>query len=364
MGDPNDALPSFKKKESAQAANQCLTILSIEVSSRGCRCAVLVLQYHTCIPSHYMPPPTSPPRRQIICETRGSLLPDPNHDRVVAVCYAVHDDMHYYASDKAGVEGENIVAERGVITLANRRGAWLGPVAPAAPAPGVAGAAGLSHGRGGDAAPAPYVSEFSRAFAGAGQGAARRGMPTPHAATGAAAAGAGSRADTGAGSGAGAGSAATAGPSVGELQVDGGQRTARQTLFGPRQENFIGLGRGVRVERAVTEAGLFQLVSQVMRRLDPDVVVGYEVQNSSLGYLLARGQVLGVRLGGVRAAFHRLTRVASLRLQISCAQDWSRVPQGRVDHRCVTRERGRVWYATTVPVASLTAVRCCRQARR
>ena len=245
---------------------------------------------------------TSPCARhaQIICETRGSLLPDPAHDRVVAVCYAVHDDMHYYASDKAGVEGESIVAERGVITLANRRGAWLGPVAPeAASAATASGIGPIVNGRAGPG-PAPYVSEFSKAFAGAGQGAARRSNATADGAiaavrrTGASGSAPGSGFGGGAGSGSGSGTSAAV-HALDQQRVEVGQRTARQTLFGPRQENFIGLGRGVRVERAVTEAGLFQLVAQVVRRLDPDVIVGYEVQNSSLGYLLARGQVLGVR---------------------------------------------------------------------
>ena len=244
---------------------------------------------------------TSPCGRpaQIICETRGSLLPDPAHDRVVAVCYAVHDDMHYYASDKAGVEGESIVAERGVITLANRRGAWLGPVAPeAASAVTASGSGPIVNGRAGPG-PAPYVSEFSKAFAGAGQGAARRSNATAGATaatgrTGTSGSVAGSGSGGGSGSGSGSGTSAP-GRAVDQQRVEVGQRTARQTLFGPRQENFIGLGRGVRVERAVTEAGLFQLVAQVVRRLDPDVIVGYEVQNSSLGYLLARGHVLGVR---------------------------------------------------------------------
>ena len=65
------------------------------------------------------------------------MLPDPAKDRVVAVCYAVHDDLHYYASDKAGVKGESILAARGVITLSTRglRGSGAGSSATSASTP-------------------------------------------------------------------------------------------------------------------------------------------------------------------------------------------------------------------------------------
>ncbi|XP_061603090.1 DNA polymerase zeta catalytic subunit [Cololabis saira] len=53
---------------------------------------------------------------------------------------------------------------------------------------------------------------------------------------------------------------------------------------------------GLRVTYAAEEKVLFEELVAVVRRLDPDILVGYEVQMRSWGYLLQRGAVLGVDL--------------------------------------------------------------------
>ncbi|KAL4649072.1 DNA polymerase zeta catalytic subunit isoform X1 [Arapaima gigas] len=53
---------------------------------------------------------------------------------------------------------------------------------------------------------------------------------------------------------------------------------------------------GLQVTYAVDEKELFQEVINIMRRFDPDILVGYEVQMHSWGYLLQRASALGVDL--------------------------------------------------------------------
>ena len=44
---------------------------------------------------------------------------------------------------------------------------------------------------------------------------------------------------------------------------------------------------------ALDENELFVFFIFLVQKFDPDVLMGYEVQKSSLGYLLKRGEVLG-----------------------------------------------------------------------
>ncbi|XP_073349522.1 DNA polymerase zeta catalytic subunit isoform X2 [Pagrus major] len=53
---------------------------------------------------------------------------------------------------------------------------------------------------------------------------------------------------------------------------------------------------GLQVTYATDEKVLFQELITIMRRFDPDILVGYEVQMHSWGYLLQRAAVLGVDL--------------------------------------------------------------------
>lgn len=53
---------------------------------------------------------------------------------------------------------------------------------------------------------------------------------------------------------------------------------------------------GLHVTYAADEKGLFQELIFIMRRFDPDILVGYEVQMRSWGYILQRAAVLGVDL--------------------------------------------------------------------
>ena len=53
-----------------------------------------------------------------------------------------------------------------------------------------------------------------------------------------------------------------------------------------------------RAERAVAldEADLFHRLVALVRDVDPDIVVGYDVQSGSLGYLIERGAAIGVNV--------------------------------------------------------------------
>ncbi|KAM3602464.1 uncharacterized protein V6R79_004647 [Siganus canaliculatus] len=53
---------------------------------------------------------------------------------------------------------------------------------------------------------------------------------------------------------------------------------------------------GLQVTYATDEKVLFEELIAIMRRFDPDILVGYEVQMHSWGYLLQRASVLGVNL--------------------------------------------------------------------
>ncbi|XP_069370752.1 DNA polymerase zeta catalytic subunit isoform X2 [Paralichthys olivaceus] len=53
---------------------------------------------------------------------------------------------------------------------------------------------------------------------------------------------------------------------------------------------------GLQVKYATDEKMLFQELISIMRRYDPDILLGYEVQMRSWGYLLHRAKVLGVDL--------------------------------------------------------------------
>lgn len=47
------------------------------------------------------------------------------------------------------------------------------------------------------------------------------------------------------------------------------------------------------IDYADTEEDLFWFLINRIRHFDPDMLVGYEVQNSSWGYLVERGAELG-----------------------------------------------------------------------
>lgn len=47
------------------------------------------------------------------------------------------------------------------------------------------------------------------------------------------------------------------------------------------------------LEFALDERELFSFFSAVIHKHDPDIIIGYEVQKESLGYLLKRGDVMG-----------------------------------------------------------------------
>ncbi|XP_061097381.1 DNA polymerase zeta catalytic subunit isoform X2 [Conger conger] len=53
---------------------------------------------------------------------------------------------------------------------------------------------------------------------------------------------------------------------------------------------------GLQVTYTIDEKHLFQEIGNIMRRFDPDILIGYEVQMRSWGYLLQRASALGVDL--------------------------------------------------------------------
>ena len=66
------------------------------------------------------------------------------------------------------------------------------------------------------------------------------------------------------------------------------------------EERLLAAVGGVhgRTERAVAldEADLFHRLIALVRDVDPDIVVGYDVQNGSLGYLIERGAKLDINI--------------------------------------------------------------------
>lgn len=54
------------------------------------------------------------------------------------------------------------------------------------------------------------------------------------------------------------------------------------------------LNSGADIDYAETEEELFSILIEKVRLYDPDMLVGYEVQNSSWGYLIERGAHLGM----------------------------------------------------------------------
>ena len=57
-----------------------------------------------------------------------------------------------------------------------------------------------------------------------------------------------------------------------------------------------GLSSDVRVEYVASEHALLQHLVGVIRRVDPDFLIGYEVVMSSWGYLIDRAAALDVNL--------------------------------------------------------------------
>ncbi|CEG83153.1 Putative DNA polymerase [Rhizopus microsporus] len=70
------------------------------------------------------------------------------------------------------------------------------------------------------------------------------------------------------------------------------------------------------IDYAETEEELFSILIEKVRLYDPDMLVGYEVQNSSWGYLIERGARLGINV------VDELSRVISHPSNSVCKDDW------------------------------------------
>ena len=61
-------------------------------------------------------------------------------------------------------------------------------------------------------------------------------------------------------------------------------RTLKQSCGLPR--------KNMRVDLVLTETEVFKKIIEIVRWIDPDILVGYEIQKSSLGYLIERALAL------------------------------------------------------------------------
>ena len=95
-------------------------------------------------------------------------------------------------------------------------------------------------------------------------------------------------------SGSAASAAAPGGHAAGNGQPDS---AASQPTPPPRPAAFRdALGQGATVVVAPTERALLLAVAAVVARHDPDILVGWDIQRGSLGYVLERAGVLGLPL--------------------------------------------------------------------
>ncbi|XP_068199262.1 DNA polymerase zeta catalytic subunit [Antennarius striatus] len=83
---------------------------------------------------------------------------------------------------------------------------------------------------------------------------------------------------------------------TGALVVDKDHQSSKQGEGGAAPLLVRSGVSGLQVTYATDEEQLFQELVSIVRRYDPDMLVGYEVQMSSWGYLLQRAAVLGVDL--------------------------------------------------------------------
>lgn len=263
---------------------------------------------------------------EVHVNTQGDLRPDPERDAIAAICYAIHDDNtiadgHHGRLDKGLPVSAKDGIIRGVILVPDAKGSRESqdaPAAAAAPAMRAGLAAGLAASdavRAGSGAGAVGVSGSSAAISGAGASGSAPAHPRPMRtkftsflpedddATQ-------QREVLGVG---GSGAAASQAPARGPRQGD--QHPARYEAPGSRfafrndVQTIDGLRTGVRVCKTETE--LFEAFVELVQRWDPDVVLGYEIQQLSLGYLLDRAK----------------------RLEIPLAQRLSRTPAEGVDRR-------------------------------
>ncbi|XP_026173816.1 DNA polymerase zeta catalytic subunit isoform X2 [Mastacembelus armatus] len=83
---------------------------------------------------------------------------------------------------------------------------------------------------------------------------------------------------------------------TGAIVVDKDHQSCDQGHQGPAPLLVRSGISGLQVTYATDEKMLFQELITIMRRFDPDILVGYEVQMNSWGYLLQRAAALGVDL--------------------------------------------------------------------
>ena len=182
--------------------------------------------------------------------TRGSLLPDPEHDAVLFVCYHIHNDWPHPLT---GEEEERT----GVLAVDISKPGWMGksplktsPVKGKSPqnspAKGKSPAKGNSPLKGKSplkAQPPPSPPAFQQ-------------------------------------------------PVVGDH--------ASSTLPDDNLPclEHCGLAEGLEVTYTDSEQNLFDKLVHLVREVDPDILVGYEIQMSSWGYLNERAAHLGFNLIG------------------------------------------------------------------
>ena len=146
---------------------------------------------------------------ELLCRTRGDLLPDPAHDPVVCVAFVVRDDDVQEAMGSAYVDRRGLLVVDDPAILPGSR----------------------------------FTSEAAAASGGGG---------------------------------------------------DGGPVDGRDVMCWWRRT--LGLGPQVELQVFASEMELLEGVGKLVTAIDPDIVMGWEIQQSSLGYLVERGQALRLNM--------------------------------------------------------------------
>ena len=198
--------------------------------------------------------------------TRASLRPDPEFDPVLAIFYFIHNDWPLPSSGGDGSHGDN--TELGIIAIdvdnAGFRQPHAGKTSPVKPD---ISKGGRSHRKGSTSRP-------------------KQKSPSPI-------------------------KSPTLSPS---LSATGGSTSSSPQLRIKRFLDGCALATDVKVTYVSSELELIERLVQLVKRVDPDFLIGYEVTMASWGYLIERAAALNVNLT------NELSRIPS-----KLAKYWSRL---------------------------------------
>ena len=178
--------------------------------------------------------------------TRGSLLPDPEYDAVLFICYHIHNDWPHPLT---GDEEERT----GVLAVDLTKPDWMGKPPPKA---------------------SPTKAKSPQSSPVKGKSLIKEKSPKkapPHSLNS---------------------------PSRSQQPVAEGHAPSTLPSDVLPYLEHCGLAEGLEVTYADSELNLFDKLVQLVRETDPDILVGYEIQMSSWGYLNERASHLGFNLIG------------------------------------------------------------------